>query len=301
MCFYSDGKTFALVDDLAGRFAPQFLANKKVKAIHSTALARYLACACRRAGKKHLMAWRDPEHGALLFGVERRETVFSKETFWRPALSQVHLCQSYEIVEGRVCLGGHAPKRAQAYECGDMVALRPQPDGPLLGERTKAGGMVYSDSELVARLWKRWGAGPVFYRKLGDELVFSTNFAHLADLKSSKEFQPVQLREGRYLSLERNRTVRLSEEAMDELGLRLSVYVCGPYLALCPDRRGDLVFNARDSGGEAASLRLYQQILLDYPMEERLSLSPHGSLWVLHRTGEKPNLVPEEYFCRVLV
>ena len=301
LSFYSSGDTFALVNDPTGQFAPQLLKNKNVKVIHSTALARYLKCACEKVGKKHLPAWNDTERGALLFSVRRRALIFSKENFAQPNLSQVRLCQSYEIVVGRVYLGENAPREAEAYECGDMLALRYKANGPLRGERTKSGGIFYSDSELVARLWKQWGEGSVFYREMADMIAFSTDFRRLADLKNTEAFRPIQLKEGRYLSLERDRTVKLSTEAMDELGRRMSVYVCGPYLALCPDQRGDLVFNEQDSGGHAASLRFYQQVLLDYPMEERLSLSPHGSLWVLHRTGEKPNLVPEQFFCRVLV
>lgn len=247
----------------------------------------------------HISAWYDAAMGALLLGDDGMETEFDYQAFRRLDLSRIHRfpCQ---IAPGYLRIRQTFQNRSEALFKGCHLAFLKRNAGEVVLETEGEEGIIRKP-EVVSFAWKHWKDKTLYNRFLERGTVVSPDIRALARLHDLDGFAPLRATASMTAELGRDFCLRFSPAVIDSLGRGLSVYLCGPYLALGSDGEGDIQVREKEGRGLVYAPRLYQQLTMRYPGSSRLFLIPHGNFLVFSETETCESLPPEDYFCRLLV
>ena len=241
----------------------------------------------------------DAAMGALLLGDDGMETEFDHQAFRRLDLSRIHRfpCQ---IAPGYLRIRQTFQNRSEALFKGCHLAFLKRNAGEVVLETEGEEGIIRKP-EVVSFAWKHWKDKTLYSRFLERGTVVSPDIRALARLHDLDGFASLRATASMTAELGRDFCLRFSPAVIDSLGRGLSVYLCGPYLALWSDGEGDIQVREKEGRGLVYAPRLYQQLTMRYPGSSRLFLIPHGNFLVFSETETCESLPPEDYFCRLLV
>lgn len=294
-----DGKTLALVDNPEGQIeVTTMLDGSRSRRI---VCSRALADCLRRFQQNHrgrIPAQADNCFGALLMGELEPETVFEKEDFVFLNIKNAHR-MSYELTSDALCFKTLMPTRTEVLQNGEMLAFIKYSDGSVVLEGD-AKMRAVRKPVVVAFAKEYWQGKRLYYRELDGAKVLSPDIRALIELQDLDGFTDLRFEQPLTLELKRSFLMQTSPPVAEALGRALSVYSCGPYLALTSGSDGEIHI---EDDNNIRCQSLAQLITVGYTGILRLYLVPHGRLLVLSAepSPDTSGWPPPDFFCRLLM